>query len=254
MRALDQRKHRQREGAAVVHGTQPVRQAVEAGFEVENLVVAPELLREGTARFVAEQRERGTRVTTVTGELFARLSDRDRPTGLAAIVRVRLADAAEVAPGTGRASVVALDRVANPGNLGTIVRTADATGAAGVLLVGPTADPFDPAAIKASMGAIFNVPVARVSDVDELFAWARERGVAVVTTSAKAPHRLWRTEYPERVALLMGTEGDGLADDVVERGDLRVSIPMVGTAESLNLAVATSVLLYDLWRFRETGA
>lgn len=239
-----------------MHGIQPVRQAVEAGFEVETLVVAPALLRsEGASRFVAEQRGSGTRVTTVTEDLLTRLSDRERPTGLAAIVRIRLAEPGQLAARrTGRSTVVALDRVSNPGNLGTVIRTADATGADGVLLVGPTADPFDPAAIKASMGAIFNVPVARVSDVDTLFSWAHDREIAVVTTSTKARNQLWKTAYPERLAVLMGAEGDGLSDEVVARGDLQVSIPMVGTAESLNLAVATSVLLYDLWRFRAAEA
>jgi len=249
MRMLSQRKHRQRERAAVVHGIQPVRQAAEAGVELEVLVVAPSLLRsESTARFVAEQRDRGVRVAEVTGELFARLSDRDRPTGLAAIVLPRSRAADDLVPATGRCTVVALDRVANPGNLGTIIRTADATGADGVLLLGATADPFDPSAIKASMGAIFNVPVARVGDVAEFFSWARRNGIAVATTSAGAVNSLWHTDYPDRLAFLFGSEGDGLDEDVVRRGDLQVAIPMVGTAESLNLAVSAGVLLYDRWR------
>jgi TrmH family RNA methyltransferase len=254
MRLLADKKHRRQSGAAVVHGIQPVWQAVEAGFEVETLVVAPDLLRnEPATRMVAEQERRGVRITRVTRELFERLADRDGPSGLAAIIRQRFASIDEFqapAPST----FVALHRIANPGNLGTIIRTADATGVGGVILIGQTADPYDPAAIKASMGAIFSVPIAAIPDVDTLLSWAGAHQVAVATTAARADSRLWQTDYPSRLAILMGSEGSGLDDRDLERGDLRISIPMVGTAESLNLAVATAVLLYDVWRQRVTAS
>jgi TrmH family RNA methyltransferase len=146
MRLLGDRKHRRREGAFVVEGAQPVWQAVEAGADVEVLVVAPALLGSRTAEMVAGQEAAGTRVARLTGELFARLSARDGPSGLAAIVRARVPGLASL-PVTSDAVFVALHEVGNPGNLGTIIRTADAAGAAGVVLVGPAADPFDPAAV-----------------------------------------------------------------------------------------------------------
>jgi RNA methyltransferase, TrmH family len=247
MRALAQRKHRAREGVAVVHGAQPVRQAAEAGAAIEALVVAPGLVHaDSTLAFVEEQRARGTRVVAVTDDVFGRLADDVRPTGIAAIVEARWASPDTLAVPGPVCTVVALDRIGNPGNLGTIIRTADAAGADGVLLVGPTADPYDPAAVKASMGAIFDVAVARLPDVDALFGWAARGSVEVVTTSGgHGTSAMWDTRFPERTVLLMGPEGDGLSADVVARGDLSVSIPMVGTVESLNVAVATGLLLYE---------
>ena len=138
---------------------------------------------------VAAQEAAGTRVARLTGELFARLSARDGPSGLAAIVRGRVPGLASL-PVTPDAVFVALHEIGNPGNLGTIIRTADAAGAAGVVLIGPAADPFDPAAVKASMGALFAVPVARAADPAEFFAWAAGSGVTVVTTSAQARTQL----------------------------------------------------------------
>ena len=168
MRLLGDRKHRRREGAFVVEGIQPVWQAVEAGADVEVLVVAPDLLGGSpAAEMVAGQEAAGTRVARVTGELFARLSARDGPSGLAAIVRARVPGLASL-PVTPGSVFVALHEVGNPGNLGTIIRTADAAGAAGVVLVGAAADPFDPVAVKASMGALFAVPVARAAGPAEL--------------------------------------------------------------------------------------
>jgi RNA methyltransferase, TrmH family len=253
MRMLASRKFRQREGMSLAEGIQPVWQAVEAGAPVEALIFAPDLLRyQPAVEMVLEQERRGVRVVRLSAELFQRLSERDGAAGLAAIVGQRLTSLRDLpgghqGPGT---TFVALHEIASPGNLGTVVRTADAAGARAVILVGATADPYDPAAIKASMGAIFSVPVARVAGSDEFFAWADERDLAVVTTSARAERSVWDARYPDPLVVLMGSEGPGLADADLRRGRLQVSIPMTGTAESLNLAVATGIVLYEVKRQR----
>jgi TrmH family RNA methyltransferase len=247
MRLLGDRKHRRREGAFVVEGVQPVWQAVEAGADVEVLVVAPDLLGTPAAGMVAAQEAAGVRVARLTGELFARVSARDGPSGLAAIVRARVPGLASL-PVTPGGVFVALHEIGNPGNLGTIIRTADAAGGSGVVLIGAAADPFDPAAVKASMGALFAVPVARAADPAEFLAWAAGSAVTVITTSAKARTSFWEAGYPRPLALLLGAEGAGLPDDVLAAGDLQVRIPMTGTAESLNLAVAAGLLLYQARR------
>src|SRR5260370_31387180 len=124
------------------------------------------------------------------------------------------------------------------GTLGTIIRTASAPGAAGGVLLGRATAPFDRVAVKASMGALFTTPVVHAAGTDEFFAWAADSGVAVITTSAKAEVSFWDARYPRPLALLLGAEGAGLPAGVLAAGDLGVRIPMSGTAESLNLAVA----------------
>lgn len=248
MRQLAERKHRRREGAFVVHGIQPVWQAVEAQADIELLVVAPDLLKYApAARMVEEQEERGVRVVRISADLFIRLSDRDGPSGLAAIVRGRLRQLDEI-PVRPDARLVVLYEVGNPGNLGTIVRTADATDTTAVILIGKATDPFDPVAVKASMGALFNVPVAHAATAEDFLSWAGEHGITVATTSAAAETNFWHMEYPTPLAIMLGAEGPGLPPDVLARGELRLHIPMVGTAESLNLAVSAGVLLYEAWR------
>jgi len=252
VRLLADRKHRRRAAAFVVEGTQLVWQAVEAGADVEILLVAPGLLgRSAAARrltaMIAGQEERGVRVARLSDDVFTRLSGREGPSGLAAIVRGRLAGLAGLAAGPA-AVFVALHSIGNPGNLGTIIRTANAAGAAGVVLVGQTTDPFDPAAVKASMGALFTLPVAHAATPAEFFGWAAAAGVTVVTTSARAGQIFWDASYPRPLALLLGAEGAGLPSEVLARGDRQVQIPMSGTAESLNLAVAAGLLLYEVKR------
>lgn len=240
------RRYRRREGAFVVEGRQPVWRAVEAGWEIEVLVVAPELLdAPAAAAMVAGCEAAGIPVARMSAELFDRLSDRDGPSGLAAVVRSRTTDLTGLPTG---ALFVALHDVGNPGNLGTVIRTADAVGAAGVVLLGNTADPFAPAAVKASMGSLFAVPVAHEPDIDAFFAWATARGVRVLAASGRAELVHWDAGWDPPVGLLLGSEGAGLPDAVLDRADAVVRIPMTGTAESLNLAVAAGVLLYEAGR------
>jgi TrmH family RNA methyltransferase len=248
VRLLADRKHRQRERAFVVQGIQPVWQAVEAGADLEVLIVAPGLLRHpGATAMVATQEAAGTRVARLSDELFGRLADRDGPSGLAAIVGSLATPLADLRPGPG-AVIVALHQAGNPGNLGTIIRTANAAGADGVVLIGPSADPFDPAAVKASMGALFTVPVATVAAGAEFLRWAASSGVRVAATSGRASVSCWDADLRPPVALLFGSEGAGLPEDLLEAADLRVAIPMTGTAESLNLAVAAGILLFEVRR------
>lgn len=247
-RRLAERRERTRSGEFVVEGGQPVWRAVDAGWPVRQLIVCVDLLTQVDARRMVDDLEAsGVPVAHVSRELFTRMSDRDRPGGIAAVVGVVVTALGELAIGAGD-TVVALDHIGNPGNLGTIIRTADAAGAAAVVLIGSGADPFDPAAIKASMGSVFALPVVRASDLDGFYAWTGDLGITVAATTGAADTTIWDAHYRRPLALLFGAEGPGLSQEAIERADLAVRIPMVGTAESLNLAVAVAVTLYDARR------
>ncbi|MGO8960289.1 MAG: TrmH family RNA methyltransferase [Streptosporangiaceae bacterium] len=248
VRLLADRKHRRRESAFVVQGLQPVWQAVEAGADIEVLIAAPDLLRHpGAAAMVAGQEAAGIRVARLTAELFGRIADRDGPSGLAAIVRAAPLSLAAVTVSP-ESVFITLHEPANPGNIGTIVRTASAVGAAGVILLGQSADPHDPAAVKASMGALFTVPVVAGVSPAEFLAWAGGCAVTVVATSARASLSCWQAAMVPPLALLLGSEGGGLPPELLAAAAEQVAIPMTGTAESLNLAVAAGILLYEVRR------
>ncbi|HEV2754682.1 MAG TPA: RNA methyltransferase [Actinomycetota bacterium] len=246
IRKLRHRKHRESEGVVFVEGIAPVLQALQSGAALEMLVVAPELLTSPAAREAVATA--GVRVVEVTGDAFASIADREHPAGLGAIVGTPVRALADVELG-GSPLVVALDEVGNPGNLGTVVRTADAAGADAVAVAGASADPGDPAAVKASMGTVFSTPVATAT-LDEVLAWSRAAGLAVVATSARASVPHWEATFPERCLLLFGSEARGLPADVVDAADLAVRIPQVGAASSLNLAAAAAILIYEARRGR----
>jgi TrmH family RNA methyltransferase len=247
IRALRQRKEREGRGLCFVEGIRQVAEALACDAPVEQLIVAPELLTSAFAHeLLARERAAGAPVLEVSREVFAGLSQKDGPQGLAAVLRQRWARLADVRldapPGW-----VALLEPADPGNLGAIVRTADAVGAAGLMLVGPSADPYDPAALRASMGAAFAVPLLRCS-WEEFAAWKAASGAYLLGAADSAPAHFQAIAHPQPLVLLMGSERHGLSVEQQALCDQLVRIPMRGRADSLNLAVATGVMLYELLR------
>lgn len=247
------RKNREAEAAFLVEGIRAVREACRQRAPVELLLVAPEMLSSESGReFVAEQVEAGLPARYLAAAAFTSLSDRDRPTGLAAIVRHSLTAVSDLPVGED-SIFVALEGASGPGNVGTIVRTADSVGAAGVILIGATADPYDPAAVRASVGSLFALPLARATGLEETLEWAQSRGLQVITTSAHAEAEHWSAPYRLPALLVLGSEARGLSPEALQQGDVAVRIPMRGRATSLNLAVAAGVLLYEIRRRQASG-
>lgn len=248
LRSLRDRRHRRREQAFVVEGVAPVWQAVEAGAPIEVLVVCAELLAASPAvEMVQQQAARGVRVVELSRELFERVSERDGPSGLAAIVAMSTVTAQKLRVAAD-GFLVAAHEMSNPGNLGTVIRTAEALGADGLLLVGTGADPFAPQAVKASMGSLFHLPIAVLADLGSFFDWADGAGVRTVTSSARAGTPVADADLSGPVVLLLGAERTGLPAEALERSDVDVAIPMRGRASSFNVAVAAGILMYEASR------
>ncbi|MBA2311727.1 MAG: RNA methyltransferase [Actinobacteria bacterium] len=251
VRKLRARKHRKAEGAFYVEGIRPVRAAIDRAAHIEILIVAETLLTSAEASEVVEaQRAAGAAVADVSGRVFSTLSERDHPSGLGAIVatNARGLEDLEVTPSS---LFVGLQSAGNPGNVGAILRTLDAVGGSGLVLIGDGVDAFHPTAVKASMGSVFSVPVARAASDAHSLEWAKRCGLRLVVTSAQAAVQYSSVRYPAPTLLMLGSEGGGLSSTVMKRGELAVRIPMSGSASSLNLAVAAGILLYEIRRGRQ---
>ena len=252
IRALRQRKNRDESGLFFVEGIRLVGEAAQLGASIETLIVAPDRLESDFARqIVAEVRGHGVRMLEVTGEVFEHISGKDNPHGLGAVVHQRWTPLESIRPGD-ELCWIALHAPQDPGNLGTILRTGDAVGAAGVILLDAHVDPHDPGATRASMGAIFSLQACRARAPDFL-RWQAHSGFTLVGTSDAAALDYQAVEYRPPLVLLMGSERQGLPDDLLAACEHRVSLPMVGRGDSLNLAVATGVMLYELFSQRRKG-
>lgn len=189
----------------------------------------------------------GARVTLVTDRVAATLSDTVTPQGVVAVVRGDEADLDAVLAGRPRLLAVLVD-VADPGNAGTVIRTADAVGADAVILAGDAVDPHSPKCIRASAGSLFHLPVIRTADVPATLAALRAAGIRSISTTLDDADDLdtplVRELLTGAVAWVFGNEAHGLLPPVVAATDARVRIPIRGAAESLNLAAAAAICLY----------
>jgi TrmH family RNA methyltransferase len=246
VRALKERKARAATGLFVVEGIRHVAEAVEAGAPVEYLVYSPDLLTSPFGReLVEQQRSRGLPCHSTTPAVFASLSERENPTGLLAVVRQQRRRLAELTA-QNLAWGVAVVAPQDPGNVGTIVRTVDAVGAGGLLLLDSGVDPYHPSAVRASLGSLFWVPIATAA-FTEFAAWAQAERYHVYGTSAHATvDYLAVPGYQRPAILLLGSEREGLSPQQAAICEQVIRLPMHGRATSLNLAVAAGVMLYSM--------
>lgn len=244
VRRLAQRKYRYQTRRFTVEGLQLLHLGLAAGVAPETVFYCESLFTgEGAPSLLERCRQTTAEMIPVSAQVMAALSGRDAPQGLVAIFP--FVDAAvESLELTGSGLVLVLDRLQNPGNLGTLVRTADAVGAAAVLLLEPGADPYDPAAVRGSMGSLFNLPLARSGDQAALLALLRRRGLRVVAADPYQGQVWHRASWGGGVALVLGNEARGLSPELRPHVDEWVRLPMRGQAESLNVAVVGGVLAY----------
>lgn len=246
IRSLATRQEREKTHQFFIEGIRIVGEAVQMNADIEMLVYAPSLLKSRFAlELVSEQKEQGMACLEVSAEVFKSVSVKDGPQGIGAIVRQHWKQLDQLTPQSGDLWV-ALDAAQDPGNIGTILRTCDAVGCTGLLLLGHSADPYDPGTLRASMGAIFSQRLIKAT-FDEFVQWKQLHQISVVGTSDAAPTDYRATSYHRPIVLLMGSEREGLSPSQQAACDLMVQIPMVGRSDSLNLAVATGVVLYEIF-------
>lgn len=242
-RALHQRKARAETGQFLVEGLHHIGEALESGWDVDALLYAPELLTSAFARDLIDRATRlPLRLQPVSVQVMESLAEKDAPQGILAIVRQRGTRLEDLnAP----KCLVALVSPQDPGNVGAILRTIDAIGADGLLLLEGGVDLYHPTAVRASMGTMFWKPVVQTS-FENFVVWTRSHSMQLVGTSSHAdmdyhilaPHEPW--------VLVMGNEQKGLTLEQTSACDVTISLPMRGRVSSLNLAVATGILLYIL--------
>lgn len=248
IRSLSRKKNRDEQDAFIAEGIKLIIEACDLGWTIRTLVVsrsaqgAP-LIDNLAARTVAA----GGLVLRASEKVLSAITRRDNPQSAVAVISQRHVPLASAVPGKDDVWI-ALDRVRDPGNLGTVIRTADAAGARGVILVGDCTDPYAIETVRATMGSIFAVPVVKATKEDFL-EWRRTWPGLVAGTHLAGSVDYRTVDYSSGpVLVVMGNEQQGLPDDIAASCDVLVRIPQAGRADSLNLAVATAVILFEVRR------
>lgn len=237
-RSLKDRKARLESGLFLVEGRKMVEEALSSSFPPEAILVQEDRIQDFP--FLTEN----LRVYLLPESVLASVCDVRTPQGIAAVLHM----ADTQASGT---SLVALDGVQDPGNVGTIIRTADAAGFSGVILSRECADPFSPKVLRATMGSIFRMGITVTEDLPAFLRQCRETGFSVLSSQLDGTPFFERENVSERFCLVIGNEGNGVSEPVKAEATHRLKLPMKGGAESLNAAIAAAIMMYDLTRNRD---
>jgi TrmH family RNA methyltransferase len=244
IRALAQRKHREEDAVFLTEGLRHALEAAETGWSFETVVIEDEAQNHPLVKkLLALVEKQKCYCLSVPPKLMESIAKRDNAQAVVAVIKQRWHPLKEVKSGLW----VALEEIRDPGNLGTIMRTADAVGAKGIILIGNTCDPYSLEAIRASMGSFPHVALVRCN-VEEFTVFAGSKKFNIVGTHLKATHDYRQLDYGNDCILLMGNEQAGLTEGLTAVCTARVKIPMQGKADSLNVAVATAVVLYEAQR------
>ena len=248
IKGLHLKKNRDAEGLFVAEGLKLVTDALQSGWQMATLIYAKNIAHQDHLQKIAlKARTNGTNLLEVSEKVLGSITRRDNPQLAVGIFHQSWQKLTSINAVDGDLWI-ALDRVRDPGNLGTIIRTADCVGAKGVMLIGETTDPWSMEAVRASMGSIFNVKLVRCN-FEEFSRWRKNWNGLVIGTHLEGGTDYRAIEYKHQAAIaLMGNEQQGLAANLVELCTHKVLIPMTGRADSLNLATATAIIVFEIKR------
>jgi TrmH family RNA methyltransferase len=245
LRSLQTPRGRSRTGLYIIEGIRHLARAVQHNASIESVFLDPSVLSNPFGQKLARRlRDNGVAGIRLSHELYRDLTLAAEPQGIGAVLRQQWTPLSNLRKET-KSLWLAVESIESPGNLGTIIRTADAAGSSGIFVLSPDCDPYDPATVRATMGSLFSQKLVRCSP-REFIAWAKSNGVAIVASSPAGlmDYKALRYRFP--AALVIGSEKRGLSGQMLEDADFVVRIPMRGGCDSINAAVAAGVLLFEM--------
>ena len=234
---LSARKYRDKLSLYLIEGVNLLNEAVQENAEIETVLV-----RRGYAGDLPVPENK---CFMLDEKLFDRVAQTDTSQGVMAIVKKTQFSPQQFIEKTAKGNFVVLDRLQDPGNIGTIIRTADAAGYSGIVVMKGTADIYSPKVVRAATGSLFRVPVVFMNDNEQLISFVKAAGGKLVATCFDTDKYYYDVDLSENIALIIGNEGNGISQELIDRAHLKIKIPMSGTIESLNASVAGAILMYE---------
>ena len=250
---LRDRRPRDEAGVFLVEGYREIRRALEKRVVLRELFYSPDwFLGENEPALIGQARSAGAQLFELSKDAFAKVAYRERPDGLLAVAPQWRRALVELKL-SATPFVLVVEAIEKPGNLGTILRSADAAGCEAVIVCDPVTDIFNPNVVRASTGVLFSVPCV-VEESSRVLAWLQERKIRTIATTPAAEKLYCEADLRGPLAIVMGSEQYGLSEFWLKHADLPVRIPMAGQADSLNVAMATIITLFEAVRQRGSGS
>jgi RNA methyltransferase, TrmH family len=243
---LKERKARDKEQRYLIEGTREIYRAIQAGEALQTLVYVKELLDKQAQELI--QKQKHLEHLELSREPFSKLSLRQNPDGFIAVAKMKHKRLADV-PLSSNPLVLIIEGLEKPGNIGALLRTADAANLDAIFVTGKGTDLYNPNVIRSSMGSLFSRPVI-ASDDAELIAFLKPKNFNIIAATPHTEHRYWQEDFRGATAIVLGTEDAGLSKIWLEAATTQVTIPMNGMADSLNVATAGALLMYEALRQR----
>lgn len=250
VRKLQTRKGRTAEGKFVAEGINLVSEAVLRGMDIDFIMVPEQAFASGTPDAPVDEYVKSDRITVcvVPDKCFDKLTDADNGVGILAVVRMLRQDLSYIRGIPPDTNILVLDRLQDPGNIGTIIRTAVAAGYGMIAAVKGTADIWSHKVLRATAGMVFDIPFVYADDAEELCSMLKSSGRRVAVTDPAGGKPYYEENLRNGIALVIGNEGNGISDQIMSLADIRVTIPMKGEIESLNAAISAAILMYEAVR------
>lgn len=249
VRSLEQRKYREREKAFLLEGIRLIEEALKSDWELEVVLYSSKLLgNERGKNLFAFLENKQINILPIADNIMDKITDTENSQGILAVAKQREWIKEEL--GQEPFLWVLVDRVQDPGNLGTIIRTAHANAVQALFLTKGTVDLFSPKTIRSTMGSIFHLPVIQLEDMGEFWEPLEKNKVKLVVGDVLAQQYCYQADLTRSVAICIGNEGSGPGEEIKSKAELLVKIPMPGLAESFNVAIASGIILYEATRQR----
>ncbi len=241
---LTRKKYRDLTGLFLLEGVKPLRDAVAEDIKIESVLIDEARFDELTAQG-SWPHEIADSLCVLSSELFRKLSDTEHSKGVVSVVAKPEYSEQKLNSALAEGDIVVLDRLQDPGNIGTIIRTAEAAGYAGIAAIKGTADVYSPKVVRAAAGSLLRMPVVFFEDAGTAAGFLHGLGKKVTVTCLEGAADCFSVDLTRDVALIIGNEGQGVSKDFMDLADVKVKIPMKGQIESLNAAVAAGILMYQ---------
>ena len=253
VRCLRHKKDREEKGLFFIEGVRFVEEALKEKVDIDKILISDKLEQiRGGKEILSLINTAGKDVYLLSDKLFRELSDTENPQGILATIKYKKLKLDEIL-NKGNFYII-LDSLQDPGNMGTIMRTADAAGASGVIISKGCVDLYNPKVLRSTMGAIFHIPICFTDNLIETIAQLKTRGIRIYAAHLKGEANYFEVDMRKDVAIIIGNEANGISEEVAAYSDMLIKIPMPGRAESLNASVAASILMYEVVRQRCCGA
>lgn len=237
---LKKKKERDRQGLFIIEGLKLVEEAIIFNQNIDTIIINNN--QDISDSILELAKEKKIDMVAVSDNVFKKLADTDSPQGIMAILKKKDWSIEQIINNNNL--FLLIDEIQDPGNLGTIIRSADASGISSIILGTNTVDLYNQKVIRSAMGSIFHLPIINY-DLTEIIKKLKDRKIKIIGTSPYANQKYFESDLSENIAIIVGNEANGLSEERQEQADEMINIPIVGKAESLNVAMATSVILFE---------